>query len=140
MSSSSSSSSERNGRDGSTSTFNSIHRDSLWRILRAYGIPQEVVLLIKSFQNNFTCTEGNSDHSFQMKTGERQGCVLSALLFNIPIRDLMIRPRGRPSKLRCKIDSASFSTISRLSHVAQLLNRRESVLELKGSVPEFRRI
>ena len=127
--SSSSSSSARNGRDSSTSTFNSIHRDSLCRILQVV----QVVLLIKSFHNNFTCTEGN-DHSFQIQTGERKGCVMSTVLFNITIRDLMIRQQGRPWKLRWKIDSASFQTTLRLSQVAQLLKRREFVLELKRGV------
>ena len=122
--SSSSSSSARNGRDSSTSTFNSKHRDSLCRIL-------QVVLLIKSFHNNFTCTEGNNDHSFQMQTGERKGCVMSTLLFNITIRDLMIRQQGRPWKLRWKIDSTSFQTTLWLSQVGQLPKRREFVLELK---------
>ena len=49
--------------------FNSIHRETLWRILRAYGIPQEIVLLIESFYNNFTCKVGSSDHRFQVKIG-----------------------------------------------------------------------
>ena len=33
--------------------FDSIHLESLWHIRRAYGIPQEIVLVIKSFYNNF---------------------------------------------------------------------------------------
>ncbi|PIK55536.1 hypothetical protein BSL78_07570 [Apostichopus japonicus] len=65
--------------------FDSIHRDSLWRILRKYGIPEQLVLVIKSFYTNFTCRVGNSNHKFQVKTGVRQGCVMSALLFNIAI-------------------------------------------------------
>ncbi|XP_073670675.1 uncharacterized protein [Paramisgurnus dabryanus] len=71
--------------------FDSIHRDSLWRILRAYGIPQDIVLLIQSFYNNFTCKVVNSDHCFHVKTGVRQGCVMSAFLFNIAIDWVMRR-------------------------------------------------
>ena len=65
--------------------FDSIHRDSLWRILRMYGIPQQMVLLIKSFYVNFSCRVGSSDYSFEVKTGVRQGCVMSVLLFNLVI-------------------------------------------------------
>ena len=65
--------------------FDSIHRDSLWRILRLYGIPQEILLIIKGFYTNFTCQVGNSNHTFEVKTGVRQGCVMSALLFNTVI-------------------------------------------------------
>ena len=65
--------------------FDSIHRDSLWRILRAYGIPLHVVQIIKSFYQNFTCSVGSSSLNFQVKAGVRQGCVMSAVLFNLVI-------------------------------------------------------
>ncbi|RXN04778.1 endonuclease-reverse transcriptase [Labeo rohita] len=71
--------------------FDSIHRDSLWRILRAYGIPDQIVELIKSFYTNFSCSVGNSDVRFKVKTGVRQGCVMSALLFNLAIDWVMRR-------------------------------------------------
>ena len=65
--------------------FDSIHRESLLRILRAYGIPQGIVLVIKSFYNNFTCRVGSNETSFSVKTGVRQGCCMSAMLFNLTI-------------------------------------------------------
>ena len=63
--------------------FDSIHRDSLWQILRAYGIPQRIVNIIKCFYSNFTCCVGQGD--FEIKTGVRQGCVMLSVLFNIAI-------------------------------------------------------
>ena len=79
--------------------FDSIHRESLWRILRAYGIPQQIVLVIKSFYNSFKCKVGDSKSSFEVKTGVRQGCCMSALLFNMVIDWVMKKttedqPRG----------------------------------------------
>ena len=65
--------------------FDSIHRECLWRILRAYGIPQQIVLVIKSFYNNFKCRVGNNQSIFGVKTGVGQGCPMSALLFNLAI-------------------------------------------------------
>ena len=65
--------------------FDSIHRDSLWRILRHYGIPLKLVQLIKSFYINFRCSVGHSDTFFEVKSGVRQGCVMSAVLFNLVI-------------------------------------------------------
>ena len=64
--------------------FDSIHRDSLWQILRAHGIPQCIVNIIKCFHSNFTCCVGQGDLSFEVKTGVRQGCVMS-VQFNIAI-------------------------------------------------------
>ena len=66
--------------------FGSINRKSLWRILRAYGIPKEIAELIKSFfYNNCTCSVGYSNTWFAVERGERQGSVMSALLFNLII-------------------------------------------------------
>jgi hypothetical protein len=63
-----------------------INRKSLWRILRAYGIPKEIAELIKSFfYNNCTCSVGYSNTWFAVERGERQGSVMSALLFNLII-------------------------------------------------------
>ena len=57
--------------------------------------------------------------------------VLVTPVFLVHIKDLTIRQRWRPWKRHWKIDSAFFQTISRFSRVAQLLKRREFMLELK---------
>ena len=78
--------------------LNSIYRDSLWHILRAYGNPPRIIQIIKSYPN-FTCSVGSSSLNSQVKTGVRQGCILSAVLFSVVI-DWVIRrttedqPRG----------------------------------------------
>ena len=56
---------------GYEKAFDSIHRDSLWQILRAYGIPQRFVNIIKCFYSNFTCCVGQGDLSFEVKTRVR---------------------------------------------------------------------
>ena len=63
----------------------SIHRDSLWRILRAYCIPLRMVNTIPSFYTNFTCSVAQKDLSFEVKRRGRQECVKSAILFSIVI-------------------------------------------------------
>ena len=74
--------------------FDSVHRDSLWRILRAYGIPAHMVQLIKSFYSNYSCCMKGSNIWFEVRTGVRQGCVMSALLFNILIDWVMKNNRS----------------------------------------------
>ena len=71
--------------------FDSVHREILWRFFRAYGIPQQIIDIIKSFYNNFTRRVGNSETSFEVKTGVRQGCTMSAMLFNMTIDWVMRR-------------------------------------------------
>ena len=76
--------------------FDSIHRDSLWWFPRAYGIPH---LIIRNFYTKFTCSMDQSDLRFEVKTGVRQGYVISAILFNTVIDWVLRRttedePRG----------------------------------------------
>ena len=72
--------------------FDSIHRETLWKILKSYGIPE---VFINTFRNLYEgCSycikveEGYSDF-FDVETGVRQGCILSPLLFIIAIDYVM---------------------------------------------------
>ena len=63
--------------------FDSAQRDSSWRILRAYDIPQQFVQTSEaSAKKKITCCVGNGNVSFDVKTQVTLGCVLLALLFN----------------------------------------------------------
>ena len=64
--------------------FDSVHRETLWEILTAYGIPMKFISIIKCFYNNFECNiilETSISDSFEVKSGVRQGCILSPILF-----------------------------------------------------------
>ncbi|KAL0187117.1 hypothetical protein M9458_018787, partial [Cirrhinus mrigala] len=114
--------------------FDSIHRDSLWRILRAYGIPDQIVELIKSFYTNFSCSVGNSDVRFEVKTGVRQGCVMSALLFNLVIDWVMRRTtedgaRGIRWTLFSSLEDLDFADdLALLSHTHQHMQEKTNRL------------
>ena len=69
--------------------FDSVHRTSLWKILRQYGIPQKIVYIITLFYNNFTCCVQNSRSSFAVNSGVRRGCVMSSFLFILIIDWIM---------------------------------------------------
>ena len=68
--------------------FNSVHRNTLWKIMRSYGIPNKVINLVKCFYNNLECSVilGNTiPENFSIKSGVRQGCILSPILFLMTI-------------------------------------------------------
>ena len=69
--------------------FDSIHRQTLWKILRSYGIPEKLITMITKFYENFqACVSvGNNKISdfFNISTGVRQGCILSPILFILVI-------------------------------------------------------
>ena len=114
--------------------FDSIHQESLWRILRSYGIPEELVLVMKSFYDNFTCRVGNSNYNFQVKTGVKQGCVMSALLFSIAIDWVMRRTtkdqkRGLRWTVFSTLEDLDYADdIALLSHTHQHIQEKTSCL------------
>lgn len=118
--------------------FDSIHRDSLWSILRHYGIPSKLVHLIRSFYDNFRCSVGHSDTFFEVKTGVRQGCVMSAVLFNLAIDWVMRRttedtPRGIRWSLFSTLEDLDFADdLALLSHTHQHIQEKTSRLQTFG--------
>ena len=118
--------------------FDSIHRESLWKILRNYGIPCKIVHLIKSFYNNFRCSVGHSDIFFYVKTGVRQGCVMSAVLFNLAIDWVMRKttedsPRGIRWSLFSTLDDLDFADdLALLSHTHQHMQEKTTRLQTHG--------
>ena len=68
--------------------FDSVDRSTLWKLLRHYGIPQKLVNIIRESYDGFRCRvvhEGGLTDSFEVKTGVRQGCLLSPFLFLLAI-------------------------------------------------------
>ena len=53
-----------------------MHRDSLWKIKRAYGIPDKLIGLVKALYDGFICAvidEGEITERFPVVTGVKQG-------------------------------------------------------------------
>ena len=74
--------------------FDSIHRDTLWKIMRCYGIPTKIVRMVQVMYTNCTCAVvdgvGRSDW-FEVKSGVKQGCNMSGFLFLLVIDWVMRR-------------------------------------------------
>ena len=66
--------------------FDSVPRDALWRVLRAYGVP---TLLVDLLMDLHTGTQALvrlgalRGESFDVSCGVRQGCVIAPMLFNV---------------------------------------------------------
>jgi hypothetical protein len=55
--------------------FDSLHRASMWRILRHYGIPEKLVNVIRSLYENFECRVIHNNQltePFKVQTGVKQ--------------------------------------------------------------------
>ena len=72
--------------------FDSVDRDTIWKLLRHYGVPNKIVNIIKSSYEGLNCKiihGGQLTESFNVRTGVRQGCLLSPFLFLLAIDWIM---------------------------------------------------
>lgn len=72
--------------------FESVDREILWKLLRHYGVPDKIISLIRCTYKDLSCRiahGGQLSESFEVKTGVRQGCLLSPFLFLLVIDWIM---------------------------------------------------
>ena len=72
--------------------FDSVHRESLWKILALYGIPDKYINIFKNIYRGSQCkirTDADSTDTLEIVTGVRQGCLLLPLLFIIAVDFIM---------------------------------------------------
>nr|VZI21112.1 unnamed protein product [Spirometra erinaceieuropaei] len=68
--------------------FDSVHRESLWRIMALDGVPAKIIAMIKAYYRSTTArvlVRNNLSQPFGIQSGVRQGCILSPILFNYAI-------------------------------------------------------
>ncbi|VDO84477.1 unnamed protein product [Schistosoma margrebowiei] len=68
--------------------FDSVDRTTLWKLLRHYGVPQKIVNIIQNCYDGLNCKivhGGQLKKSLELRTGVRQGCLLSPFLFLLVI-------------------------------------------------------
>ena len=71
--------------------YDTINRELLWTKLATYGIDGEMFQSLRSIYSNVKCPVKVNHHNtdwFCVKSGLKQGCILSTLLFNVYINDL----------------------------------------------------
>ena len=113
--------------------FDSVHRETLWKILESYGIPDKIITLINLFYRNFECSViigSKASEPFPVKSGIRQGCIPSPMLFLITIDWVM---RQTTSDKARGIQWTLFSHLEDLdfAHDLALLSSRSDHLQVK---------
>ena len=118
--------------------FDSVHHTTLWNILRSYGFPGKIVNILSSFYlKNQCCVRhvGQQSEWFQVKSGVRQGCVISPLLFLVVIDWVMKsatadKPRGIKWTGFSHLEDEDFADdIALLSHSRQHMQEKTSRIE-----------
>ena len=86
--------------------FDSIHRETLWKIMETYGIPEKLINMIKALYKNTRVAvihDKSKTEWFDIKSGVKQGCVMSGFLFLLVV-DWVMRntTEDRPGGLKWK--------------------------------------
>ncbi|VDP33575.1 unnamed protein product [Schistosoma margrebowiei] len=72
--------------------FDSVDRRTLWKLFRHYGVPEKIVNIIRNSYDGLQCKVvhgGQLTDAFQVRTGVRQGCLLSPFLFLLVVDWIM---------------------------------------------------
>ncbi len=80
--------------------FDSVSRESLWKILQICGVPQELSVLVRQLYTDTRSAvrlTSSLSEEFTIETDARQGCVIAPDLFNCVIDHLMRRLLSRCS-------------------------------------------
>ena len=118
--------------------FDSVDRDSLWKIMRHYGIPDKYISIVKATYDGMTCRVlhgGDATEKFQVLTGVRQGCILSPFLFLMAIDWVMKettqgKKNGIQWSLLEQLDDLDFADdLALLSHKHSQMQDKTSTLE-----------
>jgi len=97
--------------------FDSIHRESLWKIMKSYGIPDKLIAVVKALYKDFECAvidDNEKTEWFPIKTGVKQGCNMSGFLFLLVIDWIMRETvkngeNGIRWKFTSKLDDLDFA-------------------------------
>ncbi|VDP58668.1 unnamed protein product [Schistosoma curassoni] len=117
--------------------FDSVDRTTLWKPLRYYGVPQKIVNIIQSSYDGLHCKivhGGQLTKSFEVKTGVRQGCLLSTFLFLLAI-DIITKTSTSEGKhgiqwtARMQLDDPNFTYgLALLSRTQQQMQEKATSL------------
>ena len=112
--------------------FDSVHRDSLWRIMKSYGVPEKIINVVKMFYKDFMCAVVDKCELgdwFEIKAGVKQGCNMSGFLFLLVIDWVMRRTTGNGERgirwnFTTKLDDLDFA-----DDIALIASTRQHIQE-----------
>ena len=120
-------------------TFDIVDRETMWKLLRHYGVPKKIVSLIRCTFQDMSCRiahAGQLSESFEVKTGVQQRCLLSPFLFLLVIDWIMKttttgRNNGIQWALWTQLDDLDFADdLALLSHNHSQMQDKTTLLEI----------
>ena len=116
--------------------FDSVHRDSLWLIMRSYGIPSKIVSMVKALYDHFECTVvvARTQRSSLRSKLERNRVLLFLLVVDWVMRNTLREGNtGIRWKLNTKLEDLDFADdIALLSSTRQHIQTKTDKLAHKA--------
>ena len=118
--------------------FDSVDRETMRKLLRHCGVPMKIISLTRCTFQDMTCRiahAGQLSESFEVKTGVRQGCLLSPFLFLLVIEWIMKttttgRNNGIQWTLWTQLDDLNFTDdLALLSNNQSQMQDKTTLLE-----------
>ncbi|VDO90815.1 unnamed protein product [Schistosoma margrebowiei] len=124
--------------------FDNVYKRTLWKLLRHYGVPEKIVNIIRNSYDGLQCKvvhEGQLTDAFQVRTGVRQGCLLSPFHFLLVV-DWITKTSTSEGKhgiqrtAQNQLDDLDFADdLALLSHThKQMQTKTASVVAVSASV------
>ena len=117
--------------------FDSIHRATLWKIVRNNGVSEKIETIIKCFYTQFECSVSLNNKEtdyFAVKSGVRQSCIISPILFLISI-DWVMKKTTSDSKRGITWSLFSFLEDIDFADDIALLSSRQDHMQEKSQRP-----
>lgn len=120
--------------------YDSIHRDSLWLIMKQFGFPNKLIRLTKM------CVEGSEGRvrigkletvDFEIKNGLRQGCVLSPMLFNLTLEKVVREVTNSTNKGVMMLTEGNERNIQLLAYADDVVIFGKSAQEIERTCQPF---
>lgn len=123
--------------------FDSLDRDMMWKILSSRGVSQKLLNIIRGLYNDAKCRvlhRGKIGDEFKVRSGVKQGCILSPLLFVIILDWVMMKTNevsnGIQWNLLNRLDDLDFADdICLLTHTkADMKEKLRRLVKYAGQV------
>lgn len=122
--------------------FDSVDRQALWKLLRYHGVPEKLTSIIKNSYEGLTCRVVHGcqlTDAFEVRTGVRQGCLLSPFLFLLAMDWTMKtstanRRNGIQWTLWTQLDDLDFADdLALLSHTQTQMQDKTNIVATTSS-------
>ena len=118
---------------GFEKTFDSVHRESIWKIMENYGIPRKIIHMVQMLYEESECAvldEGEESEWFKVKIGVKQGDVMFGFIF-LMVVDWIMRNTTTGNKigiswnLTSKLEDLDFADDIPCHHATHTCKQRQ---------------